>query len=265
MKHKIIYAIQQADAFLITASNGLSISEGLHLFASNDTFYNLFSDYHKKYGIKNILQGCFFSYPNEEEKWEFWRRLLSNYVVNYQGHPIMDNIKRITHDKPYFIVTSNTEDHFERAGFSSDYIFEVEGSMKHIQCAKACHTTLYNTYELFDEIQKKPPVCPKCGGAMMMHTAISPYFIPNTKQQQRFQQFLDTYQQKNLCIIELGIGKHNQLIKAPIMHMIQNLPHATYITINKGEVYIPPTIQDKSYGIDDYIEPALQSIVENLY
>ena len=36
--------IENADAILIAASNGLSISEGYHLFADNPAFRELFSD-----------------------------------------------------------------------------------------------------------------------------------------------------------------------------------------------------------------------------
>ena len=49
--------IREADAVLIGASNGLSITEGLHLFADNQAFEDLFGDLKKKYGLRCILQG----------------------------------------------------------------------------------------------------------------------------------------------------------------------------------------------------------------
>lgn len=61
-------------------------------------------------------------------------------------------------------------------------------------------------------------------------------------------------------ILELGIGWRNQLIKAPLMQLTANEPQATYITINLGEVYIPDTIQDKSYGLDGFLSDHLTGI-----
>ena len=41
---EVIQKLEEADAVLIGASNGLSISEGLHLFADNRAFEELFGD-----------------------------------------------------------------------------------------------------------------------------------------------------------------------------------------------------------------------------
>ena len=62
---------READAILIGASNGLSITEGLHLFADNAAFDELFGDFKQKYGLHCILQGMMAGWPSEEEKWAF--------------------------------------------------------------------------------------------------------------------------------------------------------------------------------------------------
>ena len=63
---------READAILIGASNGLSITEGLHLFADNAAFDELFGDFKQKYGLRCILQGMMAGWPSEEERWAFW-------------------------------------------------------------------------------------------------------------------------------------------------------------------------------------------------
>lgn len=75
--------IENADAILIAASNGLSISEGYHLFADNPAFRELFSDFRTKYGIRCIIQGMTYPYKTEEETWAFWSRLITRYVHSY--------------------------------------------------------------------------------------------------------------------------------------------------------------------------------------
>ena len=55
-------AIVRADALLIGASNGLSIAEGYHVFANNEMFRCQFGDFQQQYGIRNVIEGCFFHY-----------------------------------------------------------------------------------------------------------------------------------------------------------------------------------------------------------
>ena len=76
--------IKEADAILIGASNGLSITEGLHLFADNAAFDELFGDFKQKYGLHCILQGMMAGWPSEEEKWAFWARLIHHYCGQYR-------------------------------------------------------------------------------------------------------------------------------------------------------------------------------------
>lgn len=68
---EITKKLKEADAILIGASNGLSITEGLHLFADNQAFDDLFGDLKKKYGLRCLLHGMGAQWPTEEERWGF--------------------------------------------------------------------------------------------------------------------------------------------------------------------------------------------------
>lgn len=257
---EIAEKLNEADAILVGASNGFSISEGLHLFAENQAFTELFDDFRKKYGIKNILQGCFMEYASEEEKWAFLSRLANHYSGNYKGSRNTDALKTLIGEKPYFMVTSNGENHFELAGFDPERIYEIEGSWKYMQCSKPCHEELYPAFELMKEMAEKEkdgkvpsylvPRCSKCGGPMQLHAAVNQAFLPDKAGHQRFQNFVNQYHNKKLIILELGIGWRNQMIKAPLMNLAAREPQAAYITVNKGEIYIPDNIKEKSYGLD---------------
>jgi NAD-dependent SIR2 family protein deacetylase len=260
--------IEEADAILIAASNGLSISEGYHLFADNEAFQELFPEIRLKYGIRCLLQGMSCDYESEEEKWSFWSRLITKYIHEYQVSPQMKNLKRLVSDKPYFIITSNGETHFEKAGFDENCIYEVEGNLANMQCERACHHKLYPVNEIVENMVKHEkdgriptellPKCPLCGGNMQMNYEVFPGFIRNEDAAERYMSFIDEYQNKKLVILELGIGMRNQLIKAPIMRMVASLSKCTYITVNKGEIYIPEQIKDKSYGLDGDITEILE-------
>ena len=82
--------------------------------------------------------------------------------------------------------------------------------------------------------------------------------------QRRFQNFVQKYHGKKLVVLELGIGWRNQLIKAPLMNLVKKEPYAAYITINKGEIYIPDEIVAKSYGRDGDMTEILERLKEAL-
>lgn len=262
--------IKAADAVLIGASNGLSISEGYHLFADNQAFRELFPEVREKYGIRCLLQGMSFPYPGEEEKWGYWTRLITRYVHQYQPTPQMKHLKELVAGKPHFIVTSNGEAHFDLAGFQPENIYEIEGNLTEMQCERACHNVLYPVRDTILAMVEKEaggvvptelvPRCPWCGSPMQLHYAISDHFIPNKDGEKRYRTFLEKYHRKNIVILELGIGWRNQMIKAPLMRLAANEPNAFYVTFNRGEVYIPQEITDKSVGIDGDIADALEQL-----
>ena len=267
---EIAAKLKEADAILIGASNGFSISEGLHIFADNQAFEEVFGDFKRAYGIRNILSGLFADWPSEEVKWAFLSRLIYHYSIGYTGSQNTEALKTLIGDKPYFFVTSNGENHFELAGFSPDCIWEIEGSWKEMQCEQGCHDTLYPLFPLIPEMaaseknMKIPselvPRCPKCGGTMIGHSPQRHMTAADREIQRRFQNFVQKYHGKKLVVLELGIGWRNQLIKAPLMNLVKKEPYAAYITINKGEIYIPNEIAAKSYGLDGDMTEILERL-----
>lgn len=270
--NKIADKIKNADAILIGASNGLSITEGLHLFADDQALEDLFGDLKRKYGIRSILHGMSARWPSEEEKWAFWSRLIHHYCGGYKESQVMKDLKAIVGDKDHFVVTSNGECHFEMSGFAPENIYEVEGNWLTMQCSHACHDTLYPSLDTAEKMAaaekngKVPsdmiPHCPKCGGPMQIHLEVDRNFIREDTGQERFQAFLDQYHGKKLVVLELGIGPRNQLIKAPLMRLVDMEPNATYVTINLGEIYITDSIKKKSFGLDGYLGEILGRLRE---
>lgn len=92
--------------------------------------------------------------------------------------------------------------------------------------------------------------------------AAGPNMVPDHGAKQRFQKFLNQYHEKKLVVLELGIGRRNQLIKAPLMRLVTQEPNATYITINLGEVYIADSIKYKSFGLDGSLGEILSALRE---
>lgn len=271
-RKQIISRVAQADALLIGASNGLSITEGLHLFADNQAFEELFGDLKRKYGIQCILQGMGSRWPSEKEKWRFWSRLVHHYCGKYQETQVMADLKKVIGGKDYFVVTSNGECHFELCGFAPEKICEMEGNWLTVQCASRCHDKVYPWAELAEKMAAAEqegrsfseliPVCPVCGGPMQVHMEADTNFIPDIESRKRLEAFLKQYHRKKLVILELGIGWRNQLIKAPLMRLTAQEPQAVYVTINLGEIFIPEEIREKSYGLDGDLAEILHALAE---
>lgn len=129
---KAAEAIAQADALLIGASNGLSIAEGYHIFADNEMFCRQFSDFQQKYGIRNVIEGCFYRYPTMNDRQEFLNRLVRYWVKDYRPSQVMIDLLSIVADKDYFVLTSNADTHLELSGFDTERVFEVEGTFEDI-------------------------------------------------------------------------------------------------------------------------------------
>ncbi len=264
---QIAEKIKEADAILIGASNGLSITEGIHLFANNAAMQNLFGDLQAKYGLQNLLQGMMGRWPTPEQLWGFWSRMIQHYCVEYQPTDVMKDLKAIVGEKDYFIVTSNGEQHFEACGFDESKIFEVEGDWLHMTCSQHCSHDIVPSIEevrAMAAAEKDGVVpselvshCPHCG-APMVPTMAAGVYAPEGKQ--NYDAFLQKYRGKNIVILELGIGARNQLIKAPLMRLTAEEPNATYATFNLSELYIARGIEEKSFAVEGYLNDTLQEL-----
>ena len=221
-------AIKDADALLIGASNGLSIAEGYHIFANNEMFRRQFGDFQQKYGIRSVIEGCFFHYPCEADRREFLHRLIQYliqyWVTDYRPSQVMKDLLAVVGDKDYFILTSNADTHLELSGFVAEKVFEVEGT--------------------FED---------------MLHNR------PMQNKSQEANAFLNRYHGKRIAILELGIGSRNRLIKLPLMQLAAREPQATYITLNLAqELYIPDEIAHQSIGLAGDIALTLRELKEKL-
>ena len=123
-------AIQEADAIIIGASNGLSISEGYNIFADNEMFRQQFGDFREKFCLRNVLDGIFSENMNSESRQEFLERLVKLWTVDYEPSETMKNLYSLVSDKPYFLLTTNADEHLEATGFDPMKVWEIEGTFR---------------------------------------------------------------------------------------------------------------------------------------
>ncbi len=118
--------LKGAEAILVSASNGLSIAEGYHIFADNEDFRQYFGYFRERYGIYCLIQGIFAQIPEHDRYMQTVHRYL---IDDYSGSTVMQSLLRLIQEKDYFVVTSNADTHFQINGFDPERLFEIEGNV----------------------------------------------------------------------------------------------------------------------------------------
>ncbi|WP_195701363.1 hypothetical protein [Companilactobacillus futsaii] len=129
---EVKHLIDQSDALLISASNGLSIAEEYNIFADDDNFEKYFGHFNILYGINSLIQGVFAQIPTPDHQ-EFMRKVHQYLIDDYQKTEIFAMLKQIVDQKDYFVVTSNADTHFQLNGFDPGKIFEIEGNFDQLE------------------------------------------------------------------------------------------------------------------------------------
>ena len=254
-------ALDRADAVLIGAGAGLSTAAGLSY--SGERFERYFSDFARKYGIRDIYSGGFYPFETPEETWAWWSRHI--YFNRYDlpaGQPYLD-LLRLVHEKNYFVLTTNVDHQFQLAGFDKSRLFYTQGDYGLWQCSKPCHDRTYDNEQAVREMIERQrdmripseliPRCPVCGAPMTMNLRCDERFVEDEgwhAAQQRYAAFLREHAGARLLLLELGVGFNTPgIIKLPFWQMTAENPHACYACINLTDAFCPQELAPRSICI----------------
>ena len=258
---KLQEAIYTADMILIGAGAGLSTAAGLTY--SGERFHRLFGDFEKKYGITDIYTGGFFPFPSEEERWAWWSRHIWYNRYTDAPKPVYQQLLSIMKGKDYFVLTTNVDHQFQRAGFEKQRLFYTQGDYGLLQCTKpCCQKTWENEDQVREMVEKQKdmripteliPHCPNCGRLMTTNLRSDDQFVEDEgwhEAAQRYEAFTEKARGKKLLLLELGVGMNTPgIIKIPFLKMAMNDDKVTYACIGIDDVWIPDEIKDRSIGI----------------
>jgi NAD-dependent SIR2 family protein deacetylase len=251
-------AIQNAESVLIGGGAGLSISAGL--VYSGERFSSHFSDFISRYGLTDMYSAGFYPFQTQEEKWAYWSRHIK--VNRYDPGPgqVYSDLLRRVKEKTYFVITTNVDAQFEKAGFAHERIFAVQGDYGKLQCAKACHHKLFDNETVIRQMVSEQndcripsrliPKCPRCSGFMEPNLRKDQFFVEDDawhRASSRYQYFLDTHCEKPLVLLELGVGYNTPtIIKIPFERITAQHPNATLVRMNKDYPEVSPINQSKT-------------------
>ena len=269
-------ALENAEAVLIGAGAGLSTSAGFTY--SGERFHENFHDFEVKYNFHDMYSGGFYPYKTPEEYWAFWSRYI--FINRYQNAPklVYDKLYELVKDKNYFVITTNVDHCFQRAGFSKQRLFYTQGDFGLFQCSVPCHNKTYDNEELIRQMvaeqrdmkipSKLIPLCPVCGKPMTMNLRCDDKFVQDNGWEvacKRYSQFVDEYKDKRILFLELGVGGNTpMIIKYPFWRLTNQNKNATYACINFGEAVCPPQIETQSICINEDIGEALTAMLTEL-
>ena len=269
---KLRAALDNADAVIIGAGAGLSTAAGFTY--SGERFERYFSDFGRRYGFSDMYSGGFYPFESDEEHWAYWSRyiLINRYMD--APKPVYQQLLQFVRDKDYFVITTNVDHCFQKAGFDKKRLFYTQGDYGLFQCSEPCCQETFDNEQIVRQMVERQrnmkvptellPKCPHCGKPMTMNLRADDKFVEDEgwhEAAERYSNFLRTREGQRILMMELGVGYNTPIvIKYPFWQMAARNPHAAYCCINKGEAIVPSEIQRQSILLDSDICAVLASL-----
>ena len=254
--------LNHADAVVIGAGAGLSTSAGFTY--DGERFEQYFADFAAKYGIQDMYSGGFYPYSSLEEHWAYWSRYI--YINRYQdaSKPVYQDLFSLVKDKDYFVLTTNVDHCFQKAGFDKKRLFYTQGDYGLFQCSEPCCQETFDNEAVIRQMMERQedmkiptellPVCPHCGKPLTMNLRSDDKFVEDEgwhRAAERYENFLRTRAGGKILFLELGVGYNTPvIIKYPFWQMTAKNPNAFYACINQGQAVCPPEIERQTVCIN---------------
>lgn len=272
-------AIIDADAVVIGAGAGLSTSAGF--VYTGERFDKYFHDFAQKYRFSDMYSGGFYPYRTLEEHWAYWSRYI--YINRYMDapKPVYDKLYELVKEKDYFVLTTNVDHCFQKAGFDKHRLFYTQGDYGLFQCSEPCHADTYENEDIIREMVETQgyvieedgelslpegvtpkmvvpsdliPHCPKCGKPMSMNLRADDTFVEDEGwhcASERYAEFLRRHKNMKVLFLEVAVGFNTPgIIKYSFWRMTYDWKDAMYVCLNYGEAYAPDEIKKKSLCIN---------------
>ncbi|WP_300077315.1 Sir2 silent information regulator family NAD-dependent deacetylase [uncultured Thomasclavelia sp.] len=268
--------IKECEAIIIGAGSGLSSAAGLTY--SGERFNKYFSDFINKYHLTDMYSAGFYPYESLEEYWAYWSRHI--YYNRYIDAPkdTYQKLLQLVKDKDYFVLTTNVDHQFQKAGFDKKRLFYSQGDYGLWQCSKPCHQKTYDNKEIVEKmlLQQKDlkipssliPYCPKCGAFMTMNLRCDQTFVQDEgwyQGQFRYNDFINKHRDLKIIYLELGVGQNTPvIIKYPFWNYTNSNKKATYVCINYGESFCPDEIKKQAILINGDIDQVINDLLLEL-
>ena len=282
--------IGPADAVIIGAGAGLSTAAGF--VYTGERFERYFGDFGRKYGFRDMYSGGFFPYSTQEEFWAYWSRYI--WINRYMDAPesTYSDLLRLVKDKDYFVLTTNVDHCFQKAGFDKKRLFYTQGDYGLFQCTKPCCP---KTWDNEDAVRKMVlsqgytigkqndlvlpegteaemrvpaellPKCPNCGRPLTMNLRSDDKFVEDDGWQSaaaEYESWLTQHRDRKVVFLEIGVGYNTPgIVKYTFWQQVYRNEKAFYACLNMEEQPVPEEIRDRSVIISGDSSRVIRELV----
>ena len=288
---KLRKEINEADAILIGVGSGLSTSAGLTY--SGERFERYFYDFVQRYGITDMYSGGFYPFEDDETYWAWWsRHIYYNRYID-APKPVYKDLLKLLEGKDYFIITTNVDHQFQRAGFDKKKLFYTQGDYGLLQSVEPAARKTYDNEDLImrmmegqgfvkdeNNVYQVPenrhlkmtvprdllPVCPDDGKKMIPNLRTDDTFVEDEgwhRASNAYFDFLRRHERLHVLFMEIGVGNNTPvIIKYPFWTMVNENEKAVYACLNYDEAYCPRQIEERSICIDGDTGEVLKELLK---
>ena len=281
--------LRETDAVLIGAGSGVSTSAGFTY--SGKRFADYFQDFGEKYGFSDMYSGGFYPYETLEEFWAYWSRFI--FINRYMDapKPVYEDLYELVKDRDYFVLTTNVDHCFQKAGFDRHRLFYTQGDYGLFQCSGPCCQKTYDNESVIRRMVEAQgyvisesgtlslpegtvpemavpselvPYCPKCGRPMSMNLRSDDSFVEDEgwhRAAGRYSDFLRRHRNGKVLLLEAGVGFNTPtIVKYSFWRMAYEWEKAVYACLNYEEAFAPDEIKKKSICINGDIGAILNQL-----
>ncbi len=270
---RLAKAFQDADAVIVGAGSGLSTSAGFNY--GGERLQELFGDFVEKYGMPDIYHGCFANFESNEERWAYWARWSYYHAFCPLPKDTLVKLRELLEGKDYFVLTTNVDHTFQRAGYDKNKLCYTQGDLGLFQCSVPCHSATYDNYETIlamheqERDMKVPteliPHCPKCGREMDFNLYWDNTFVRDEGwhiAHKRYEDYLAAHQTGKVLYLELGVGFNSPgVIKVPFWQMAIDNRDAAFASINLDNPSYPEVLEGRAIVISHDIDEVIRKLL----
>ena len=281
--------IDTADAIIIGAGAGLSTSAGFTY--SGERFDIYFFDFARKFGITDMYSGGFYPFPDAETFWAWWaRHIYFNRYID-APKPVYRQLLELVKDKDYFVITTNVDHQFQKAGFDKARLFYTQGDYGLFQSVRTSNQKTYDNEEWVMKAMEAQgflkdengvfcvpedrrllmrissdliPKCPDDGSNVTTNLRADMSFVEDEgwhEASANYAHFLKKHESGHVLYLELGVGSNTPvIIKFPFWTFTYDNPDAVYACLNYNEAYAPKQIAGQAICISGDVGDVLKEL-----
>jgi NAD-dependent SIR2 family protein deacetylase len=211
-----VAALRSAEALLIGAGAGMGADSGLPDFRGNEGFWKAYPPFRGR-AFADMSNPYWFR-ADPEQAWGFFGHRLNLYrdATPHAGFAIL---RRWGERLPggQWVLTSNVDGQFQKAGFGEENILECHGSIHYLQCSRPCTSDIWSAAGLTVTVDEATirstsplPLCPRCEAVARPNILMfgDPNWLSERieEQDRRYEEWRQERRGARVVAVEIGAG-----------------------------------------------------------